>query len=183
MPRSVVYLLDLLLNSRIGVARSLPGPSSYRHVNGLVANGAVMNIRKPRPPILIVEDHQDTLEMYAWYLLSRGCRFAEATNCPQALHLVSHSSPAVIVVDLSLAAPGACQLIRRLRTTAPGRRIPIIGLNGFGYQEYSDEALRAGCSCVLVKPCLPEVLMNEIQRSLEAETWPHSLTQSLTAAS
>jgi two-component system, cell cycle response regulator DivK len=140
-----------------------------------------MHITKRRSPILIVEDHQDTREMYACYLRTRDCRVMEASNCSQALHSVHRSSPAAIVVDLSLPAPGACQLISALRSQA-ACRIPIIGLNGFGYQEYSDEALRAGCSCVLIKPCLPEVLLNEIQRALNFQTQSH-MEQSHTAAS
>jgi CheY-like chemotaxis protein len=117
-----------------------------------------MHVIKRCSPILIVEDHLDTREMYAWYLRTRGVRVVEACNSDQALHRVRHPKPAVIVVDLSLPAPGACKLIRTLRVDAPTRRIPIIALNGFGYQHYSDEALQAGCCCVLVKPCLPEVL-------------------------
>jgi DNA-binding response OmpR family regulator len=141
-----------------------------------------MHITERCSPILIVEDHQDTREMYACYLRTCGCRVVEASTCRQALHSVHRSSPAAIVVDLSLAAPGACQLISTLRTEA-ACGIPIIGLNGFGYQVYSEEALRAGCSCVLIKPCLPDVLVNEIQRALKIQTSPHSSQQPLTAAS
>jgi DNA-binding NarL/FixJ family response regulator len=90
----------------------------------------------------------------------------------------------VIVVALSLPTPGACELIRALRIEAPTRRSPIIALNGFGYQQYSDEALQAGCCCVPIKPCLPEVLANEIQRALQIEPQGRTRSsQSLRAAS
>jgi CheY-like chemotaxis protein len=142
-----------------------------------------MHVSKRCSSILIVEDHLDTREMYALYLRTRGCRIVEACNADQALHRLRHPRPAVIVVDLSLPAPGACQLIRALRIEAPTRRIPIIALNGFGYQQYSDEALQAGCCSALIKPCLPEVLANEIQRALQIEPGSYSVMQSLTAAS
>jgi CheY-like chemotaxis protein len=142
-----------------------------------------MHVVKRRSPILIVEDHPDTREMYALYLRTRGCCVVEACNGQQARHRARESRPAVIVVDLSLPLPGTCELIRTLRTEEPTRSIPIIGLNGFGYHEYSDRALQAGCSRVLVKPCLPDELAEEIQRTLAIGARSRSGMQPLTAAS
>ena len=142
-----------------------------------------MHVNNRCSPILIVEDHPDTREMYALYLRASGCRVVEACNGDQALRRARQPRPAVIVVDLSLPAPGACQLIRTLRIEEPTRQIPIIGLNGFGYQQYSEEALQAGCSRVLLKPCLPDVLASEIQRALLIQPVTHSVTPSFTAAS
>jgi two-component system cell cycle response regulator DivK len=142
-----------------------------------------MHVVKRRSPILIVEDHPDTREMYALYLRTRGCCVVEACNGQQARHRARESRPAVIVVDLSLPLPGACELIRTLRMEAPTRGIPIIGLNGFGYQEYSERALRAGCCCALVKPCLPDALAHEIQQTLDIETRSGSGMQPRTVAS
>jgi CheY-like chemotaxis protein len=142
-----------------------------------------MQVSKQHAPILIVEDHADTREMYVLYLRSRGSYVVAACNGREALHRVHLARPAVIVVDLSLPAPGACQLIRTLRADEPTRPIPIIGLNGYGYREYSDRALQAGCRCVLIKPCLPDALANEIEMVLAAEPICVCLAQPLTAAS
>ena len=142
-----------------------------------------MQVSQQHAPILIVEDHADTREMYALYLRSRGSCVVEACNGREALHRVHHARPAVIVVDLSLPVPGACQLIRSLQVEGPTRQIPIIGLNGFGYREYSDRALQAGCCCVLVKPCLPDALADEIEMILGAAPTSVCVAQPLTAAS
>jgi CheY-like chemotaxis protein len=64
-----------------------------------------MQVSKQHAPILIVEDHADTREMYALYVRTRGSCVVEACNGREAFHRVHHARPAVIVVDLSLPAP------------------------------------------------------------------------------
>jgi CheY-like chemotaxis protein len=70
-----------------------------------------------------------------------------------------------------------------LRVERPTRQIPIIGLNGFGYREYSDRAFQAECCSLLLKPCLPDALANEIEVILGAEPTSVCVVQPLTAAS
>jgi DNA-binding response OmpR family regulator len=130
---------------------------------------ALMHADEAPPRVLITEDHLDTREMYACYLRTRGFRVLQAANGRQALVRARRFRPAVIVVDLSLPVLGACQLIEQLRTEVATQSIPIIGLNGFGYQQYSERAMQAGCRCVLIKPCLPDVLADEIELALRSE--------------
>ena len=135
-----------------------------------------------RSPILIAEDHADTREMYAWYLSTCGFWVVEASNGGEALHRARNSRPALIVVDLSLPVMATCPLVTILRLDVRTCTIPIIGLNGYGYREYSEKALEAGCSCVFVKPCFPDALADQIEQILDLERSSVRPTQATAAA-
>jgi two-component system cell cycle response regulator DivK len=56
-----------------------------------------------------------------------------------------------------------CFRLKRQDTT---KHIPIIAVAEMGTVREIDQALRAGFVSVLVKPCLPNVLLAEIRRVL-----------------
>jgi CheY-like chemotaxis protein len=148
-----------------------------------VPRGALMqHATNVRSPILIAEDHTDTREMYAWYLRTRGFWVVEASNGRTALHRARHFKPALIVVDLSLPVMATCLLVKTLRIAAETRTIPIVGLNGYGYRQYAERALEAGCDSVLVKPCFPDVLADQIEQMLDLDRSSISFTQSPAAS-
>ena len=104
-----------------------------------------MTVVEPRPLVVLAEDHQDTRDLYAWHLSTLGFLVTEARDGHEALQRARECEPDVMVMDLSLPVLDACQVIRRLQTEAPTRRIPIIGLNGYGFFQHSLAALSAGC--------------------------------------
>jgi CheY-like chemotaxis protein len=125
-----------------------------------------MTVVEPRTVVLLAERHQDTRDMYAWYLRTVGFLVTEARDSQEAFQRAQDCKPDAIVMDLSLPGLGACAMVRQLRNHGPATHVPIIGLNGFGFHQYAESAVRAGCTRVLVKPCLPDVLAREIRRIL-----------------
>jgi two-component system, cell cycle response regulator DivK len=52
----------------------------------------------------------------------------------------------------------------RLREQDSTRHIPIVAVTENGTASEIERAIRAGCTSVLIKPCLPKALFAEIRR-------------------
>ena len=121
-----------------------------------------------KPLVLVVDDHQDAREMYAEYLEFSGFRTAEARNGAEALEKAFALTPDVILMDLSLPVMDGWEATRRLRADARTRNIPIVALTGHALSGHADGAKDAGCDAYVTKPCLPDALVQEVKRILDA---------------
>jgi two-component system, cell cycle response regulator DivK len=122
--------------------------------------------RSVPPLILLVEDHADTREMYALGLTIAGYHVAEAESVALALHLVAQTKPDMVVTDLVMAGSDGFSFCRTLRTVAATANLPVIALTAVADTATLTRALQAGFDAVLVKPCMPDALREEICRML-----------------
>jgi CheY-like chemotaxis protein len=111
----------------------------------------------PRPLLLLVEDHEDTRQMYAEFL---GLSFevVQARDGAQALDALQHHTPALLITDVSLPGIDGFELIRRMRGNDSTRNVPAICLSGYSGARYEQRAREVGCDRMLEKPCLPDQL-------------------------
>lgn len=114
-----------------------------------------------RPVVLIVEDHEDTRQMYAEFL-GASFEMQTAPDAEAALRAVAARPPDVIVTDLSLPGMDGFELVRRLRSQPATSAVPIICLSGFESSTHEAKALAAGCDRLLQKPCMPDALAEVI---------------------
>ena len=121
------------------------------------------------PPLaLLVEDHQETREMYAQWLAFSGLRVAEAATVDEAIAKAVQLRPHVITTDMGLhGGADGCNLCERLKADERTREIPVIAVTAWAMGDHVERAKQAGCDSVLIKPCLPEELLAEIQRLLK----------------
>jgi two-component system, cell cycle response regulator DivK len=115
-----------------------------------------------RPLLLLVEDHEDTRQMYAEFL---GLSFdvLQARDGPQALDALARQVPALIITDFALPGIDGFELIRRIRGNHSTRNVPVICLSGYSGSRYEQRAREVGCDRVLEKPCLPDQLAEVAQ--------------------
>jgi two-component system phosphate regulon response regulator PhoB len=116
-----------------------------------------------RPLAILVDDHRDSLEMYAMGLQSMGIESLIADTPQQALTLAATRQPDVIVADVMLSDESGLELAMRLRADARTRETPIIVLTGHADEATKHLARAAGCDRFLVKPCSPAALAAEIR--------------------
>lgn len=128
--------------------------------------------RKDEPLVLVVDDYQDAREMCAEYLRYSGFRVAEARNGHEALEQAFDARPDVILMDLSLPGMDGWEATRRLKADERTRDVPVIALTGHALQGYSEGAKAAGCDAFITKPCLPDRLVQEIRKILDAKARP-----------
>ena len=120
------------------------------------------------PLILVVDDYQDAREMYVEYLQFSGFRVAEARNGNEAVEQAFAIQPDLILMDLSLPGMDGWEATRHLKGDERTRHIPIVALTGHALAGASEGAKRAGCDSFVTKPCLPDDLVVEVRRMLNA---------------
>ena len=113
--------------------------------------------------MLLVDDHDDSLELYGLALDVFGFAPALARSADEAWTLARATPPAAVVTDLAIPHVDGWTLIERLRAEVSAT-LPIIVLSARG----DDAAVRAraaavGCHAVLVKPCSPERLADAVR--------------------
>ena len=119
------------------------------------------------PLVLIVEDDLSTRVMYREYLSQSGFRTADAHNGFQALEKAQQLLPDAIVTDLAVPGMDGFEICRRLHQAETTRAIPIIAVTGHSeYLEQPDRFRDAGILRVLVKPCEPDVIVQELRHLL-----------------
>lgn len=129
--------------------------------------------------MLLVDDDEDTREMYSWSLGSRGYEVITAGSVLNALGEAGMELPDIVVTDFTLPGMSGLDLAARLRE-APETSCPIVLLSGREFSgEEREQALRL-CDSILLKPILPDLLGEEIRRVLILST-SHRLRQQLTA--
>jgi len=121
-----------------------------------------------RPPVLLVDDHADTREMYQLALPYQGFRVMVAADVEHARRCVSDQRPDVVITDLSMPGTNGFEFTQWLHSgTQP--RVPVIALTGWAGPDAAARAREAGCTSVCVKPCLPDVLAASIRAVLGAQ--------------
>ena len=115
---------------------------------------------------LIVDDDEEEREEYAKSLVRHGINTVEAEDGLHGIAKAAALLPDIIAADLRMPGRDVLDMCFRLKRQDATKRIPIIGVTESGTIREIDQAMRAGCVSVLVKPCLPNVLLDEIRRVL-----------------
>jgi two-component system, cell cycle response regulator DivK len=123
---------------------------------------------REQPLVLVVEDYQDAREMYAAYLQFSGFDVAEAGNGIEAIEKTQELLPDIVLMDLALPRMDGWEATRRLKNDPRTKHIPIVALTGHALAGHAEGARAAGCDAFVTKPCLPDALVAEIKRLLDA---------------
>jgi CheY-like chemotaxis protein len=127
-----------------------------------------MNNGLPPTRVLIVDDYPDVLEVWTLYLRAVGFDVAAAADGGSALRLARAETPDIVVLDLQLPDVSGLDVARQLRGDVLTAAVPLIALTGRAMPNEIAEAHDAGFDAVLVKPCEPAQLLQEIHRILAA---------------
>ena len=131
---------------------------------------ATGNAPTPRITILLVDDFDDSRQMYAEFLTSSGFDVLEAADGVGAIAKALEHRPSVVVMDLSLPILDGREATRRLKGDPRTGHIPIIALSGHTLTSGPHSALETGCDRFLAKPCLPDDLLATVNEILAHAT-------------
>ena len=118
--------------------------------------------------ILIVDDYPDALDIWALYLRSLGFRVSTAGDGEEALAQAERLHPDLIVLDLELPRLSGFEVAERLRANPRTKAIPLIAATGYSHMTQLDRARAAGFDQIVIKPCDPDFLVEEIERMLDS---------------
>jgi two-component system, cell cycle response regulator DivK len=130
-----------------------------------------MDRRRPRnipsrPLVLVVDDHDDTRELYVQGLVAFGFDAISAADSEQAYRRAWDFHPDIVVTDLTLRGGDGWQLLHDLKREARTREIPVVLLTGHHEPSLRERAAHEGCAGFFVKPCLPDELATELRHVL-----------------
>ena len=132
----------------------------------------ILNAEPPRPEplaankavrILLVDDHQDTLEFMSRFLTLCGHEVATASNYGEALSVGQKQEFDLVISDIGLPDGNGYELMHVLQGLSP---IKGIALSGYGMKADVDRSEAAGFSAHLTKPCDLSVLNATIEKIL-----------------
>jgi two-component system, cell cycle response regulator DivK len=115
--------------------------------------------------ILLVEPHVDTRELYQEYLQREGFSVTSCDNTDAAFRQARGTDCLVTGIRVNGTEDGL-GLVRRLRSCTETESLPIIVLSACAFESDEREAMAAGCTAYLSKPCLPLRLADVIRSAL-----------------
>ena len=122
------------------------------------------NVRTTPPRrALIVDDHDDTRELYVSCLRNAGWHVDEVTDGVEALAVAASFDPHVIVMDLHLPELDGVEATRRLRRDPRTAHILVVACTAFQRHYSALELSDAGFEALLAKPCTPEDLRLKLE--------------------
>src|SRR5215211_2055117 len=102
--------------------------------------------------ILIVDDHEDNIELLRARLEARGYRIDTAMDGEQALAHVARTTPDLILLDVMMPRIDGFEVVRRLKSDKSLPFIPIILQTALDSTEHKVEGLDAGADDYITKP-------------------------------
>ena len=109
---------------------------------------------------LVVDDHEDGLELVAMILTQQGAEVIKARDAALALTLLRDHRPNVLVSDLEMPGESGYELVEKVRALPAGQGglTPAIALTAFTRPDDRVRALMAGFQAHLSKPMRPHDL-------------------------
>ena len=119
--------------------------------------------QSPRPlagaKVLVVDDDEDTRDLYAMALERAGAEVRAASNASEAFRVVLKWPPTIVVSDLAMPGLDGSALLREIRSLHRLREIPAIAVSGSVDPRDREGARAAGFQEVVAKPLTPQSLI------------------------
>ncbi len=137
-----------------------------------MAEGSIRATRKPhamgerQSTILVVDDNPTNLKLVADVLGFEGHCMVTAMDAKQALAVVRHSPPDLILMDIGLPDMDGLALTRKLKTDKETRHIIIVALTAFAMKGDEEKAIAAGCDGYIIKPVDTRKLPSQVAELL-----------------
>jgi len=118
------------------------------------------------PKVLVVDDEPDMVELIRLILRRGGWELLTATSGRQALQLADAHSPHLILLDLMMPDISGYEVCAHLRRDARFRHVPILAFTAHCQPEAQVLAFQAGVDDFIVKPVVPQELVDRVQSYL-----------------
>lgn len=124
-----------------------------------------------RQRLLVVDDDQDTRELFQFLLEAEGAEVKAVRTAAAALEVLSKWQGDALISDLTLPDSDGCALLTRLRSTQTGNQnIPAIAVSGWDEAEIREQILAAGFCSYLPKPVDSESLIAAVVQVTHPKT-------------
>jgi two-component system, cell cycle response regulator DivK len=118
--------------------------------------------------VLVVEDNPQNLKLTTVILTAAGHTVVAAHSAEEADAALAVSRPDLILMDIALPGKDGYTLTRELRARRSTAGLPILAVSSFAMPGDAERALAAGCSAYLTKPIRRAILLEQVDRLLDA---------------
>ena len=123
-----------------------------------------------RSLILIVEDDEDSREVYRDILVENGFDVQTAASGMDGLRMTRALHPRVVLMDISLPDMDGWAVTAQLKAAPATWNVPVIVITAYAFPEDRVRASRIGCAGFLTKPCEPSRVLAEVKRLVAGST-------------
>jgi two-component system, cell cycle response regulator DivK len=120
--------------------------------------------------ILYVEDNLENRILVRRILMSENYAVLEAVNAADALNILKHARPDLILMDINMPDIDGYTLTARIKAMPGFERIPILALTANVMRGDKEKTLEAGCDGYIQKPLDIDQLIREVERFLPRRT-------------
>jgi CheY-like chemotaxis protein len=118
--------------------------------------------------VLLVEDNDDSRDLFRHMLEKLGHQVVEATNGKDAIKVALKHTPELIIMDLSMPEVDGFQAASALRSIKTFSQVPILAITAYPKSLWRDKAEDAGCDGFLQKPFTREDLSAALDKLIAA---------------
>jgi len=115
--------------------------------------------------ILVVEDDVDTMTWLTVLLKQNNFEVKGACDGTQALSMVVRERPDLVILDIGLPAGNGIFVLENIRRNESLGHTPVIVWSGAPAFR-PNEAIEAGASCFLPKPCSNESILHAVESAM-----------------
>ena len=123
--------------------------------------------------ILVVDDDSDTLTLIGLTLQRRGFEVIKAQSGQQAINLLAHDRPDLVILDVMMPQMDGYEVCREIKADPRTADLPVIMLTAKAQTQSQLEGFRVGAIDYISKPVHPQDLVTRIQTVLERAQSAH----------
>lgn len=120
-----------------------------------------------RPRILIVDDHEQNVELLEAYLEEVRADLVTAGDGLAALRSIEQHKPDLILLDVMMPKMSGFQVAAKLRSADATKHIPIIMVTALGEVSDIERAQDLGITDYLTKPVNKVDLLNRVRAAIK----------------
>jgi two-component system, cell cycle response regulator DivK len=114
--------------------------------------------------VLIVEDTPINLKVVQFVMRRAGFDVRTATSAEEALEVLKHYRPRLVLTDIQLPGMDGLELIKRLKADPDRRDTIVLALTAFAMKSDEQRAYDAGCDGYITKPIDTRTFPNLIRQ-------------------
>src|SRR3989440_130441 len=112
--------------------------------------------------VLVVDDSPSVRRVVSNMLKQRGWEVQMARDGVEALEMISHQPPAVVLLDIEMPRMDGYELISTIRAQEQYRTLPLVVLTSRAAAKHQQRAIQLGANSYVVKPYQDEELINTL---------------------
>ncbi len=118
--------------------------------------------------ILICDDEPSLRELMRLSLAPEaGYHFVEAEDGAEAIDIVDHDAPDLILLDIMMPGTGGIAVLEHIRANPELADTPVVAVSAFASPSDRNRALEAGATRFVKKPFDPEELRSLVEELLD----------------